>query len=105
MRVLSNPPTDSGFFIGIGWFGDILIPSKASDARRQGAATEAYVGIRRKEERTSALLGREGNAADEALMVDQSSFLPLTAPLIAYILTLKFDRLARRRFQTADVSI
>jgi len=51
--------------------GTFLITSKASDARRQGATTEAYGPIRRKEERTPALLGREGNAADHVLMVDK----------------------------------
>jgi hypothetical protein len=35
-------------------FEGILITSKASDARRRGAATEAYAAIRRKEERAKA---------------------------------------------------
>jgi hypothetical protein len=48
-----------------------LITSKALDARRRGATTEAYGAIRRKEERSLARLRREGNAADEALMADQ----------------------------------
>jgi hypothetical protein len=60
-----NPPPNSGFFIGINWFGDIPDHQQASDARRQGATTEAYRPIRRKEVRTPALLGREGNAADD----------------------------------------
>jgi hypothetical protein len=42
-----------------------LITSKATDARRQGATTEAYEAIRRKEG------ANEGNAADDVLMVDQ----------------------------------
>jgi hypothetical protein len=33
--------------------------------------TEAYEAIRRKEERALARLRREGNAADDALMVNQ----------------------------------
>ena len=49
----------------------LLITSKALDARRRGATTEAYGAIRRKEERSLARLWREGNAADDALMVDQ----------------------------------
>jgi len=56
--------------VGLGRF---LISSKTSDASRRGATTEAYEAIRRKEKRTPALLGREGNAADGALMVDQAS--------------------------------
>jgi hypothetical protein len=51
--------------------GRFLITSKASDARRRGATTEAYEAIRRKEERALARLRREGNAADDALLVDQ----------------------------------
>jgi hypothetical protein len=39
------------------------------------------------------------------LIENASSFLGLTARLIAYILTLTFDRLARRRFQTPSGSI
>jgi hypothetical protein len=69
-------------------FEQFLITSKASDARRRGATTEAYRAIRRKEERVLARLRRkkdldiwhlliaiwrhlrrEGNAADDALMV------------------------------------
>ena len=48
--------------VGLGRF---LITSKASDARRQGATTEVYEPIRRKEERALARLWREGNAADD----------------------------------------
>ena len=44
--------------------GRCLITRKASDARRQGATTEAYGAIRRKEERAPARLGRVGNAAE-----------------------------------------
>jgi len=54
--------------------GRFLITSKTSDARRRGATTEAYEAIRRKEKRAPALLGREGNAADGALMVDQGQW-------------------------------
>ncbi len=59
-----------------------LITSKASDARRRGATTEAYEPIRRKpveslkverEERALVCLRREGNAADDALLVNQGS--------------------------------
>jgi len=50
-------------------FEEFLITSTASDARRRGATTEAYGAIRRKEERALARLRREGNAADDALMV------------------------------------
>jgi hypothetical protein len=39
------------------------------------------------------------------LMENASSFLGLTARLIAYILKLKFDRLACRRFQSSAVRI
>jgi len=39
------------------------------------------------------------------LMENASSFRGLTARLIAYILTLKFDRLACRRFQSSAVRI
>jgi len=60
-------------------FGQSLIASKASDARRRGATTEAYGAIRRKEERALARLRREGNAPDDALMADQSPPLPLTS--------------------------
>jgi hypothetical protein len=35
-------------------FGGFLITSKVLDARRQGATTEAYGAIRRKEERSKA---------------------------------------------------
>ena len=35
-------------------FGQFLITSRASDARRRGATTEAYGTIRRKEERAKA---------------------------------------------------
>jgi len=52
--VLPNPPPNSRFFIGINWFGDIPDHQQASDVRRQGATTEAYGPIRRKEERTQA---------------------------------------------------
>jgi len=45
-----------------------LITSKALDARRRGATTEAY-GTRNN---TPQGGGIEGNAADDALMVDQS---------------------------------
>jgi len=48
-----------------------LITSKASDARRREATSEAYEAIRRKEERALARLWWEGNAADDALMVNQ----------------------------------
>jgi len=37
-----------------GGYQEFLITSKASDARRRGATTEAYDAIRRKEERTKA---------------------------------------------------
>ena len=40
---------------------------------RQGATTEAYGPIRRKEQRTPALLGREGNAAGDVLVMDQGA--------------------------------
>jgi cation transport ATPase len=61
------------------------ITSKALDARRRGATTEAYGAILRKEERSLARLRREGNAAhqipswrgDDALMVDQGCLLPV----------------------------
>jgi len=56
--------------------GTFLIPSKASDARRQGATTEAYGPIRRKEQRMPARLGRDGNAADGVLMVGQGEAGP-----------------------------
>ena len=39
------------------------------------------------------------------LMANASSFLRLTARLIAYILTLKFDRLACRRFRKSAARI
>jgi hypothetical protein len=43
--------------------GRFLITSKASDARRRGATTEAYEAIRRKKKRALAGLRLEGNAA------------------------------------------
>jgi hypothetical protein len=42
-----QPKRDAGF-------EGILITSKASDARRRGATTEAHAAIRRKEERAKA---------------------------------------------------
>ena len=59
-------------------FEEFLITSNASDARRRGATTEAYGAIRRKEERALARLRREGNAADDALMVNQGCVASLT---------------------------
>jgi len=53
-QVAPDALPNSGFFIGINWFGDIPDHQQASDARRQGATTEAYGPIRRKEERTQA---------------------------------------------------
>jgi hypothetical protein len=47
-------------------YGVFLITSKALDARRRGATTEAYGGSN-----TPQGGGIEGNAADDALMVDQ----------------------------------
>jgi hypothetical protein len=44
-----NPPSN----LGAG-YGTFLITSKVLDARRRGATTEAYGGIRRKEERSKA---------------------------------------------------
>jgi hypothetical protein len=38
------------------YYGGFLITKKVLDARRQGATTEAYEAIRRKEERTKATL-------------------------------------------------
>ena len=58
--------------------GTFLITGKASDARRHGATTEAYGALRRKEERALARLRREGNAADDALMVNQGAKERLT---------------------------
>jgi hypothetical protein len=55
-RLRSKPPPNSGLFMGIKFRG-FLITSKASDARRQGATTEAYGPIRRKEQRMPARLG------------------------------------------------
>jgi hypothetical protein len=55
-------------------FKKSLITSKASDARRRGATTEAYGTIRRKEERALARLRREDNAADDVLIVHQGHF-------------------------------
>jgi hypothetical protein len=47
-----------------------LITSKASDARRRGATTEAYALVRRKPAPAKAGGGAsEGNAADDALLV------------------------------------
>ena len=63
-----NPSSDTEK-IGYGAF---LILSKVLDARRRGATTEAYGIIRRKP--APAKAGGEaieGNAADDALMVDQ----------------------------------
>ena len=46
--------------------------SNASDARRRGATAETYEAIRRKPAPAKAGGGAsEGNAADDALMVDQ----------------------------------
>jgi hypothetical protein len=62
-----------------------LINSKALDARRRGATTEAYGAIRRKEERALARLRREGNAADDALMVDQGDGDPFDTMMKAVL--------------------
>ena len=49
-----------------------LITSKVLDVRRRGATTEAYGVIRRKPAPAKAGGGAiEGNAADDALMVDR----------------------------------
>jgi len=69
-----------------------LITIKALDASRrsrlqrgrQGATTEAYGAIRRKEERSLARLWREGNAADDALMVDQGRLYNLDLSLVLH---------------------
>jgi hypothetical protein len=58
-----------------------LITSEVLDARRQGATTEAYGPIRRKP--APAKAGGEaieGNAADDALMVDQGTCSILDTP-------------------------
>jgi len=52
----------------------LLITSKVLDVRRRGARTEAYGEIRRKPAPAQAGGGAiEGNAADDALMVDQGN--------------------------------
>jgi MFS family permease len=66
-----------GLFAGRG-FRAIPDHQQASDARRRGATSEAYRDIRRKEKRTPARLGQEGNAADDVLMVDQGHHPALT---------------------------
>ena len=59
-------------------YGVFLITSKVLDARRRGATTEAYGAIGRKPAPAKAGEGViEGNAADDALMVDQGPFLSL----------------------------
>jgi hypothetical protein len=62
----------------------LLITSKALDARRRGATTEAYGPIRRKEERSKAtpleLAKSRLPRGDDALMVDQGKHrIPLKA--------------------------
>jgi len=53
-----------------------LITSKVLDVRRRGATTEAYGVIRRKPAPAKAGGGAiEGNAADDALMVDQDPII------------------------------
>ena len=74
IEICPNPPPNSGFFIGINGFGDVPDHQQASDARRQGATTEAYGPIRRKEGANA------GNAADGALMVDQG-FITCLSPM------------------------
>jgi len=51
---------------------------KVLGARRRGATTEAYGAIRRKHAPAEAGGGAiEGNAADDALMVDQGNWFPV----------------------------
>jgi len=71
-----------------------LITIKASDARRREATTEAYEAIRRKEERALARLWWEGNAADDALMVNRGGGWNLA---IRRGLCYQFPRFARER--------
>jgi len=53
-----------------------LITSKVLGARRRGATTEAYGAIRRKPALAQAGGGAiEGNAANDALMVDQGNIV------------------------------
>jgi len=55
-------------------YGIFLITSKVLDARRRGATTEAYGGSN-----TPHGGAIEGNAADDALMVDQGNPFTLTS--------------------------
>ena len=65
-------------------YGVFLITSKVLDARRRGATTEVYGGsntpqaCREPQGRTRGAI--EGNAADDALMVDQGECNLLTYP-------------------------
>jgi hypothetical protein len=69
-----NSPSNLGFRNEILGYVAFLITSRVLDVRRRGAMTEAYGVIRRKPAPAKAGGGAiEGNAADDALMVDQSS--------------------------------
>jgi hypothetical protein len=72
---LRDPSSNSGIItLKSAGSGKFLITSKVLDVRRRGATTEAYGAIRRKPAPAKAGGGAiEGNAADDALMVDQGS--------------------------------
>jgi hypothetical protein len=69
-----NSPSNLGFRNEILGYAAFLITSRVLDVRRRGVTTEAYGVIRRKPAPAKAGGGAiEGNAADDALMVDQGS--------------------------------
>jgi hypothetical protein len=69
-----DPPSNSGLIMKSAGFGRSLIISKVLDVRRRGATTEAYGTIGRKPAPAKAGGGAiEGNAADDALMVEQGT--------------------------------
>jgi hypothetical protein len=67
-----SSPSNLGIRTQVVGYAEYLIISKGLDVRRRGATTEAYGVIRRKPAPAKAGGGAiEGNATNDALMVDQ----------------------------------
>jgi len=49
-----NPPSNLDIFVKSDGLGIFLVTGRVSDARRRGATIEAYIQVRRKEERPMA---------------------------------------------------
>jgi len=72
---LPNPPSNFHIISFTGCFGEIPDHLQAAlDARRQGATTEAYGN------NTPQGGASEGNAADDALLVDLGAAFPIDTP-------------------------